>query len=327
MGNNLYQARINKKDEFYTRLVDIERELDHYKEHFIGKTIYLNCDDPYESQFFVYFVKNFHKFHIKRVIASGYHFSQPTPSNAQAIWVDYLGEPLLTNDNPFSGTADLLSAIGTHSFVGDGDFRSEESISLLKEADIVITNPPFSLFREFVAQLVKYDKKFIIIGHQNALTYKDFFPLVKEDKVWIGFGFPGSVGYFTNKYYEDYSATGKKIDGLIRVSGVTWFTNLPIDKRNSEILLEKVYNEDKHPYYDNYDAINVDKVKEIPKDYSGKMGVPITFLNKYNPNQFEIVGLDNMLEDGPKQRFKVNGKTKYARIVVVNKKTKGSETE
>ena len=181
--------------------------------------------------------------------------------------------------------------IGIHHLKGDGDFRSAESIELLKEADIVVTNPPFSLFREYVAQLVEYDKKFIIVGHQNAIKYKEIFPLIRDNRVWLGFGFNGGAAHFINTKYEDYATAGSHIEGKIRVSGVHWFTNLDIRKRHEDLILHKSYTPEEYPKYENLDAINVDVTKEIPMDYAGMMGVPITFMDKYNPEQFEIIGV------------------------------------
>ena len=282
---NLTQAKRAKKDEFYTQLSDIERELSHYKEHFRGKTVLCNCDDPRISNFFRYFAYNFEHLGLKRLITTCYKnqdtdlFSMNTCE--QAIWLEYFGDK---NGDKIPNPDE----IGIHNFKGDGDFRSAECIELLKQADIVVTNPPFSLFREYVAQLVKYDKKFVIIGHQNAITYKEIFPLIKENKIWLGYGFKGSAGHFISKY-EDTATAGDHREGMIRVSGVVWFTNLDIDKRHEELILYKTYNPEDYPKYDNYDAINVDKTSDIPCDYDGVMGVPITFLDKYNPTQFEIV--------------------------------------
>ena len=179
--------------------------------------------------------------------------------------------------------------IGIHPLKGDGDFRSDESIELLKQADIVVTNPPFSLFREYVAQLVEYEKKFLIVGHQNAITYKEIFPLIKENKMWLGYGFKGGASHFINTHYEDYATATDRREGMIRVSGVVWFTNLEIRKRHEELILYKKYTPEEYPKYDNYEAINVDKTKDIPLDYDGVMGVPITFMDKYSPEQFEIL--------------------------------------
>lgn len=282
----LTQAKKAKKDEFYTQLSDIERELAHYKEHFRGKTVLCNCDDPRISNFFRYFAYNFEHLGLKRLITTCYKnqemdlFSMNTCD--RAIWLEYTGDK--NGDRVPSP-----DEIGIHYFVGDGDFRSAECIELLKQADIVVTNPPFSLFREYVAQLIEYDKKFVIIGHQNAITYKEIFPLIKNNKIWLGYGFKGGAGHFISKY-EDVATAGDHREGMIRVSGVVWFTNLDIDKRHEDLILYKTYNPKDYPKYDNYDAINVDKTSDIPCDYYGVMGVPITFLVKYNPEQFEIVG-------------------------------------
>ena len=283
---NLTQAKKAKKDEFYTQLSDIERELSHYKEHFRGKTVLCNCDDPRISNFFRYFAYNFEHLGLKRLITTCYKnqdtdlFSMNTCE--QAIWLEYFGDK---NGDKIPNPDE----IGIHNFKGDGDFRSAECIELLKQADIVVTNPPFSLFREYVAQLIEYDKKFVIIGHQNAITYKEIFPLIKDNKIWLGYGFKGGAGHFISKY-EDTATAGDHREGMIRVSGVVWFTNLDIDKRHEDLILYKTYNPEEYPKYDNYDAINVDKTSDIPCDYDGVMGVPITFLDKCNPEQFEILG-------------------------------------
>jgi hypothetical protein len=218
--------------------------------------------------------------------------------------------------------------IGIKHLKGDGDFRSKEAIELLKQADIVVTNPPFSLFREYVAQLIEYDKKFVIVGHQNAIAYKEIFKLIKEDKLWLGYGFKGGAAHFINTHYEDYASAGDHKEGMIRVSGVVWFTNLDISKRHEDLILYKNYTPEEYPKFDHYDAINVDKTNEIPIDYKGNMGVPITFLNKYSPEQFEIIdGLNRYsILDGPtvdtqgKYMSQVNGKPIYVRIVIRNKK-------
>jgi len=186
--------------------------------------------------------------------------------------------------------------IGIHPLKGDGDFRSRECIELLKQADIVVTNPPFSLFREYVAQLMEYDKKFLIIGHQNAAMYKEIFPLIMHNKIWLGYGFKGGAGHFISKY-EDRATAGDHREGMIRVSGVHWFTNLEIKKRQDNIILYKHYTPEEYPHYVNYDAIEVSKTADIPCDYGGVMGVPITFLDKYNPSQFEILGIGLELAD------------------------------
>ncbi len=286
-NKKLGQAKNAKKDEFYTQLVDIENELKHYKVHFKGKTVLCNCDDPRVSNFFHYFSYNFEQLGLKKLITTCYKsqerdlFSQN--NSERAIWLEYYGDK---NDNRVPDPEE----IGIHYFNGDGDFRSAECVELLKEADIVVTNPPFSLFREYVAQLMKYEKKFVIIGNQNAITNKDFFPLIRDNKIWLGYGFKGGAGHFYSNY-EDVATASDHREGMIRVSGVNWFTNLEIQKRNENLILYKTYNSQDYPKYDNYDAINVDKTSDIPMDYDGFMGVPITFMDKYNPKQFEIIGI------------------------------------
>jgi len=288
MARHIDTAKLSKKDEFYTQLSDIERELKHYKQHFRDKIIYCNCDDPRVSNFFHYFSYNFEKLGLKKLITTCYKnqdmdlFSQN--NSEQAIYLEYTGD---RNGNNVPDPEE----IGIKHLKGDGDFRSKESIELLKQADIVVTNPPFSLFREYVAQLIDYEKNFIVIGHQNAISYKEIFKLIKENKMWLGFGFKGGAAHFINKHYEDYAAADDHKEGMIRVSGVVWFTNLDISKRHEDLILYKQYNPDDYPKYENFDAINVNVTKDIPVDYSGFMGVPITFLDKYNPDQFEIIGL------------------------------------
>jgi hypothetical protein len=286
-NKNLHQAKNNKKDEFYTQLSDIENELRHYKAHFKDKIVYCNCDDPRVSNFFHYFSYNFEHLGLKKLITTCFKnqdfdlFSEN--ESERGIYLEYTGDK---NGNKIPD----IEEIGIHELKGDGDFRSKESIELLKQADIVVTNPPFSQFREYVAQLIEYDKKFVIVGHQNAITYKDVFKLIKENKIWLGYGFKGGAGHFINTQYEDYASAGDHKEGMIRVSGVHWFTNLDIDKRHIDLILHKKYNPIEYPTYDNYDAINVDKTKDIPMDCEGHIGVPITFLDKYNPRQFEIIG-------------------------------------
>jgi hypothetical protein len=277
---NLRKASTAKKDEFYTQLSDIENELKHYKEHFKGKTVYCNCDDPRVSNFFHFFSYNFEKLGLKKLIATCYKnqdmdlFSEN--KSEQAIYLVYEGDK---NDNKVPDP----NEIGVKKLKGDGDFRSKECIELLKQADIVVTNPPFSLFREYVAQLIEHDKKFIIVGHQNAISYKEIFKLIKEDKMWLGYGFKGGAAHFINNHYVDYATAGNHQEGMIRVSGVTWFTNLDISKRHEDLILYKTYNPKEYPKFDHYDAINVDKTNEIPIDYEGNIGVPITFLNVSTP--------------------------------------------
>lgn len=286
-NKNLNQAKSAKKDEFYTLLSDIENELRHYKEHFKDKVVLCNCDDPRFSNFFHYFSYNFERLGLKKLITTCYKsqerdlFSQN--DSERAIWLEYYGD---SNNNRVPDPEE----IGIHYFNGDGDFRSAECIELLKQADIVVTNPPFSLFREYIAQLMKYEKKFVIVGHQNAIKYKEVFPLIKDNKLWLGYGFKGGAGHFLSKY-DDTATAGDHRAGMIRVSGVTWYTNLEIKKRHEDLILYKKYNPVEYRKYENMDAINVDKTSDIPMDYDGIMGVPITFMDKYNPTQFEIIGL------------------------------------
>ena len=316
-NKNLNQAKNAKKDEFYTQLVDIENELKHYKAHFKGKTVLCNCDDPRVSNFFHYFSYNFEQLGLKKLITTCYKnqnrdlFSQN--DSEQAIWLEYYGD---RNGNRVPDPEE----IGIHYFKGDGDFRSQECIELLKEADIVVTNPPFSLFREYVAQLMKYEKKFVIVGHQNAIHYKEIFPLIKENKLWLGYGFKGGAGHFFSKY-EDVATAGDHREGMIRVSGVNWFTNLEIPKRHEDMILYKTYNKEEYPKYDNFDAIECCPTADIPMDYEGLMGVPVTFLDKYNPDQFEIVGILNHGCDSEYDLAKpiLNGKEKFSRILIRRK--------
>jgi len=323
----LHKAKVSKKDEFYTQLPDIERELRHYKKYFKDKVVYCNCDDPRVSNFFHYFSYNFEKLGLKKLIATCYKnqnmdlFSQN--KSEKAIYLEYFGDK---NGNNVPDTDE----IGIKQLKGDGDFRSQESIELLKQADIVVTNPPFSLFSEYVAQLIEFKKKFLIIGHQNSITYKDIFPLIKENKLWLGYGFKRNMAHFINRHYVDYASDADHQDGMIRVSGVQWFTNLDTKKRHEEIILYKTYNSEEYPEYENYKAIEVGKTKDIPIDYDGVMGVPITFMNKYNPEQFEIIwttdrGGDGMLDEIKKKHTRfdapvVNGKGMYKRIFIKRKK-------
>lgn len=333
-NRNLNAAKEAKKDEFYTQLPDIENELRHYKEHFRGKTVLCNCDDPYESNFFKYFALNFNSLGLKKLMATCYDGSPIMGQELQLFTFDDEGEDKRiaykveitevtdTNGDGVVNLADVQYLLQNDKNVltllkGHGDFRSAECIEMLKEADIVCTNPPFSLFREYLAQLIKYEKKFIIIGHQNALTYKEVFPLIQGNKIWLGYGFKGGATHFVSPY-EDKATAGDHRKGMIRVSGVHWFSNLDHKKRHEELILFKNYNPDDYPKYDNYDAINVNKTQDIPCDYDGVMGVPITFLDKYNPEQFEIVGNEDSLGI-PKGRGYVNGKRMYSRIFIRRK--------
>ena len=295
----LHKAKSSKKDEFYTQLSDIERELKHYKKHFKGKVVYCNCDDPRVSNFFHYFSYNFEKLGLKKLVAICYKsqnmdlFSKNDAE--QAIYLEYTGDK---NGNNIPDPEE----IGIRNLQGDGDFRSQESIDLLKQADIVVTNPPFSLFREYLAQLIEYKKKFVIVGHQNAISYKGIFNLIQENKLWLGYGFKGGAAHFIT-HYEDHATASDRKEGMVRVSGVNWFTNLDISKRHEDLILYKTYTSEEYPKYDNYDAIEVSKTKDIPTDYDGVMGVPITFLDKYNPDQFEIIGITQSWAEGATKKY------------------------
>ena len=321
LNKNLHQAKSAKKDEFYTQLADIENELKHYKDHFRGKTVFCNCDDPRFSNFFHYFSHRFESLGLKKLITTCYKSQNQdlfsTGSSETAVYLEYTGDK---NGDKTPNAEE----IGVHPLQGDGDFRSAECIELLKEADIVVTNPPFSLFREYVAQLMEYDKKFIIIGNQNAITYKEIFALIKENKLWLGtkagdmaFQVPDEYEMRETRSWRDEN--GKNWRSL---GNACWFTNLDHSKRHEEIDLYKKYTPEFYPKYDEYDAINVNKVAEIPCDYEGIIGVPITFLDKYNPDQFEIIGIDRYVEDNPNygKRFSIKGREVYARILVKNKK-------
>ena len=297
-NSNLNKANKAKNDEFYTQLSDIERELSHYKIFFKDKVVFCNCDDPYESNFFKYFAMNFNYLGLKKLIATCYD-SSPVAGEQLSLFPEkrpYAIEITEVKDENGDGAVDLADVEyllrnerNTVTKLKSGDFRGKECVALLKQCDIVVTNPPFSLFREFVTQLMKYKKKFVIIGNQNAITYKEIFPFLRDDQMWLGYGFRGNVGFFESPY-QDYAAATQHKEGLIRVSGVMWFTNIYIDKRRERLLLYKAYTPEEYPKYDNYDAINVNKVADIPHDYDGVMGVPITFMDKYNPIQYEIVG-------------------------------------
>ena len=321
-NKNFHSAKDNKQDEFYTQLSDIERELKYYKQHFKDKVVYCNCDDPRVSNFFHYFSYNFEKLGLKKLIATCYKsqeidlFSQN--DKEQAIYLEYNGDK---NGNFIPDP----NEIGIKPLKGDGDFRSKESIDLLTQADIVVTNPPFSLFREYVAQLMEYDKKFVIVGSQNAVTYKEIFQYFKDNRIWVGYK-SGDMEFKVPDHYEERETrfrqdeTGQKWRSL---GNICWFTNLDISKRHEDLILYRTYNPEEYPTYDNYDAINVNKVAEIPMDYKGAMGVPITFLDKYNPDQFEILGIDRPLVEeitGKVSRFRINGKEIYVRIVIKNKR-------
>ena len=353
-NENLRNAKKQKNDEFYTQLSDIENELRHYKQHFRGKVVFCNCDDPYESNFFKYFAMNFNSLGLKKLIATGYKTSPVMGKELNLFEVDsqksepyavYINEVTDINHDGRIDLEDVKILLKEkhntrRKLRGDekypaGDFRSEECIKLLQQADIVVTNPPFSLFREYVAQLMEYKKCFLIIGNQNVITYKETFPLIKNDEMWLGYHhghtwFKASPDY---KIPENYLTVDKKkmrsngymIDEQGNVwrnlGNICWFTNLDIKKRHEKLDLYKEYNSEEYPKYDNYEAINVDKVAEIPCDYNGIMGVPISFLDKYNPEQFEIVSpfatsIPGMIKNA---EGKINGKITYARILIKRK--------
>lgn len=322
------QAKKGKNDEFYTQLSDIDRELKHYKKHFKDKVVYCNCDDPRKSNFFHYFSYNFEKLGLKKLITTCYKsqdmdlFSKNDCE--KAIYLEYNGDK---NGNNVPD----ITEIGVNYLEGDGDFRSKESIELLKKADIVITNPPFSLFREYVSQLVEFDKKFLIIGNINALSYKEIFKLIQENKAWLGVNMGrGISGFIVPEHYELYGSEARIDDEgnrIVSTNNCLWLTNLDISKRHEDLILYKNYNPEEYPKYENYDAINVNKTKDIPCDYDGEMGVPITFLDKYNPNQFDIIDINphffTIVEKGlpkPPQLKLAGQKDPYARIIIKHKR-------
>ena len=341
-NKNLNAAKTAKKDEFYTQLVDIERELQYYWPHFRGKTVLCNCDDPYESNFFKYFALRFNQLGLKKLICTCYNGS-PVQGNELLLrfepWENevkklaYKVEITEVKDMNGDGAVDLSDVCyllqndnNVLATLQTGDFRDPECIELLKEADIVVTNPPFSLFREYIGQLMEYGKKFLIIGSQNNITYKEIFPLLMTNKVWLGY----KSGDMAFKVPEDYEPretrywqdeTGQKWRSL---GNICWFTNLDHNKRHEMLDLVCRYSSDEYPNYDNYNAINVNRVDDIQCDYDGVMGVPITFLDKYNPDQFEIKGIDRYVEDNPHygHRFQLKGKEVYARILIRNKHPK-----
>ena len=288
----LAQAQRAKKDEFYTQLVDIENEVHHYREHFKDKVVYCNCDDPRVSNFFKFFSLQFEHYGLKKLITTCYKNQRPDQFSRhdaeRAVYLEYEG------DQDGSRRPDP-DEIAVKHLQGDGDFRSAECIELLNKADIVVTNPPFSLFREYVAQLIEYEKKFLIIGNMNAATYKEMFPLIKANRIWYGPSISSGDREFGVPNHYPLAAASHRVDEdgkkYVRVKGVRWFTNLPHKKRTEELILYKKYSPEEYPHYDNYDAIEVGRTKEIPEDWSGYMGVPISFLDKYNPDQFEILGI------------------------------------
>jgi len=345
-NKNLNVAAKNKKDEFYTRREDIENELKHYKNHFRDKIVFCNCDDPYESEFFKFFAMRFNSLGLKKLIATNYvgspvfqtEFSfDGTPNeienfdeNKQAIKIEISEVPI----NPEKGfslgdlefllknTKNIRTELhGDEKFFA-GDFRSQECIEILKSADIVVTNPPFSLFREYVKQLIDFDKKFLIIGNVNAITYKEIFPLIMQNKIWLGYGFQSGNAFFrlpAGNYKNFADGVYNSETGFVKFRNIYWYTNLDIKKRHEDLPIFKKYSPEKYPKYDNYDAIEVSKTAEIPEDYFGVMGVPITFLDKFNPEQFEILGNAGSYGiDGYSlcSALYINGEKIYKRILI-----------
>ena len=339
----LNTAKRAKNDEFYTQLTDIEKELYHYRDQFRGKIVFCNCDDPYESNFFKYFALNFNFFGLKKLIATGYAGSLVVNTELSSFGHENPEEK--ASRNPYKieisevphapargfDLTDVESLLRTKKndltrLKGDGDFRSPECIELLKQSDVVVTNPPFSLFREFVAQLMEYKKKFVIIGNVNAVTYKEIFPFIKENKIWLGESISSGDRKFRVPDCYPLDAAGCGIDEngyrFIQVKGVRWFTNIQTktSKRLEELTLYKRYTPAGFPKYDNYDAIEVSKVAEIPMDYDGVMGVPVTFLDKYNPAQFDILGSNRGIDQDPDGVYGrgsfLNGKETFKRLFI-----------
>ena len=322
-SQNFHTARQQRNDDFYTQLSDIENELRHYRHNFAGKVVYCNCDDPKFSNFYHYFSHNFNFLGLKKLVTTCYKSRQydlfSSHDNEHSVWLEY--REVENESSSYIPSEPVIRHLN-----GDGDFRSEECIELLKQADIVVTNPPFSLFREYLAQLVEHKKKYLIIGNMNAITYKEIFPLIKDQKIWLGasiksgdreFGVPDHYPLTAATYRVDES--GRK---FVRVKGVRWFTNLDYQQRHEDLILYRRYSPEEYPKYDNYDAIEVSKTAHIPVDYGEEMGVPISFIDKYNPDQFEIVGMDRPLITeltGKQSRFRINGREIYARIVIRNK--------
>lgn len=319
LNKNLKNARNNKEDEFYTQLSDIEKELKHYRHHFKDKVVYCNADDPRVSNFFHYFSYNFEYLGLKKLITTSYQSQQmdlfSQNDSDQAIYLEYNGEK-------DGGTVPTVENIGVHKLKGNGDFRSEECIELLKEADIVVTNPPFSLFREFVDQLIEYDKDFLIIGSLNAITYKETFKLLKENKVWLGIN-NGDMAFQVPDYYEPRKTrywedeSGQKWRSM---GNIGWYTNLDVSRRHEKLILYKKYTPEEYPKYNDYDIINVDRVANIPVDYEGIMGVPITFMHKHNPDQFKVLGIANSARwIGHECITIIEDRKVYNRILIKNK--------
>jgi len=341
LNSNLHKAGKAKNDEFYTQLVDIEKELKHYKQQFRGKVVYCNCDDPFESNFFKYFAANFNALELKKLITTSYIKSpivggqlplfeveglkpsgkEPFKIEIKEVYDTDKDGAINLDDVEYLLKHDKNTATPLH---GNGDFRSNECIELLKQADIVVTNPPFSLFREYVAQLMEYGKKFLILGDQNAVTYKETFGYIKENKLWHGYDNGGTKWFQVPMDYDIPTESRIKIENGIKffsMGRIVWYTNLDTTKRHEKIVLYKKYTPEEFPEYDNYNVINIDKIADIPMDYDGVMGVPITFVDKYSPLQFEILGIANSARWIGYECFTlIEGKKIYNRILIKRKK-------
>lgn len=334
-NKNLNNAKIAKKDEFYTQLTDIERELQHYWQHFKDKVVLCNCDDPYESNFFKYFALRFNQLGLKKLICTCYNGSPVQGNELMIDFGDFTDEPKKiaykveiteVKDLNGDGAVDLSDVQyllrndkNVLSTLKTGDFRDPECIELLKQADVVVTNPPFSLFREYIGQLMEYEKKFLVIGPYNAITYKEIFPLIQNNRLWLGYGFHAGNAYFKipNDAIKEYAnGVFNESTGLVKFRNCTWYTNIDHVKRHEELDLVCRYSPEEYPHYDNYDAIDVGKTADIPYDYDGAMGVPITFLDKYNPEQFDII---KFRKGDDEKDLRINGKCPYFRILIRNK--------
>lgn len=352
LNKNLNKASKEKKDEFYTQLVDIEKELKHYKNQFRGKVVYCNCDDPFESNFFKYFAGNFNALELKRLIATSY---KPSPIantqlglfGADEVLTTPKGRPKVTANKFIINEVDDIDGDGAFDLrdiaeqlkanknnewsplQDEGDFRSDESIELLKQSDIVVTNPPFSLFREYIAQLMEHDKKFLILGNQNAIIYKEIFKFIKENRMWLGYDNGGTKWFQVPSDYAIPTESRVKTENGIKyfsMGSIMWFTNMDTTKRHEELALYKKYSPEEYKKYDNYDAIEVPRLLDIPMNFDGVMGVPITFLDRYNPKQFEIVGSNRGVDQDPNKIYGrgsfLNDKETFKRLFIKNKMVK-----
>jgi len=325
---DLDNAKKQKLDEFYTQLIDIEQELKYYKDQFKGKTVFCNCDDPYWSDFFYFFVAKFNEFGLKKLITTHYIdnditlFDDIKPEHPYSLSITKAPQDLLSLERPAMVTNIIAENGGRKPLKGDGDFRSAECVEMLKEADIVVTNPPFSLFREFLSLLTKFEKLFLIIGNKNAITYKECFKLIKDEKMWLGYRNINSDIWFR---LPDYAEKWERLDNGKKLKHISacWFTNLDTTKRHEKLILYEKYTPKKYSKYENYDAINVNKVSEIPCDYDGVMGVPITFLDKFNTEQFELLGSNRGIDQDPNCVYgrgsMLNGKETFKRLFIRNR--------